>query len=891
MISRIYHCTLHCRYQGNDRHALLPYFLSGRWREHVRRKTCRYKYRSLCISYATVLSGLLPLVYGRGGLVVNPKNTGAQHAASIPVDISNLTNNRAFAMRPGDADSDGVHSGYPAHYLPDPNFSYSGVDYIFPQYKESGNDNVLAQAQIINPPAGRYFSIHMLAAAETAIATGTVNVTYTDNSTDSGPVLVDPFWAWPYPYGGDIIFPYYLANSSIDCNRSMLCQTINWLDSTKQVASVQLPNVTRGAANGPGAAAQNTRLHIFAVSMVPATGTGIELEAQLARSTNLWFEGTNKTQIVEVRVNNVGSQWILANDTVKVTVSAEGLETVIPGVINRLRPGDQAIVQVGVDAAADVQPGSAAEASVQLSGAGLQTSSTFNATRGIMDYDASYDSIYAHESPPWFTNGKFGIFIHWGVYSVPGWGNVGNKEQYAEWYWWYMNQGKNRTQGHFYEYNLETYGPEHVYDDFIQNFTTDAFEPKDWVDLFADSGAQYFVQVSKHHEGYALFDIPSTVTNRTSVAQFPHKNLLQMLFDAADQYQPHLHKATYFSLPEWFHPDYKPFGFGEWPGGNATNPYTNETLPYTGYVPVDDFVSDPILPEMLILADMGTEIMWCDIGGPNLTAQFAAQYFNDAAREGKQVLINNRCGLPGDFDTPEYARYEAVQVRKWESSLGMDPFSYGYNRATPDDAYLKPIDIVRSLVDLVPKNGNFLLDVGPTANGTIIEIEQRYLRDAGKWIHEHGEAIFNTTYWFITPEEGENLRFTQNGNAFYIHSMYPPNGTLVIDSPVPYIDGDQIVGVGGNMSGTVVPSKMLSNGSLEITVDEAVVMADRYTWGFKIPYGGVDADMGSGNGTDSMSAGAGSPAQQTGAGFGKASSPAVWTVLGLGVVGVVLCWC
>lgn len=179
-----------------------------------------------------------------------------------------------------------------------------------------------------------------------------------------------------------------------------------------------------------------------------------------------------------------------------------------------------------------------------------------------------------------------------------------------------MNQGiDSPNPADFYQYNLATYGPDHAYDDFIQNFTTEHYDPKEWVDLFADAGAQYFVQVSKHHEGYALFDIPSNITKRTSVAQVPHKNLLQMLFDAADQYQPHLHKATYFSLPEWFHPDYKKYGFGEadgagWPGGNATNPYTNQTLPYTGYVQVDDFVSDLILPEMQILAQMGTEIMW-----------------------------------------------------------------------------------------------------------------------------------------------------------------------------------------------------------------------------------------------------------------------------------------
>lgn len=227
-----------------------------------------------------------------------------------------------------------------------------------------------------------------------------------------------------------------------------------------------------------------------------------------------------------------------------------------------------------------------------------------------------------------------------------------------------------------------------------------------------------FVQVSKHHDGFALFDIPENITTRTAVARGPRRNLLQELFDAAKQYQPQLHRATYFSLPEWFNPAYAPYGFGEWPGGNATNPYTNVTLPYTGYEPIDDFVSQLQLPEMQILAGMGSELLWCDIGGPNLTAQFAAEYFNNAAAEGRQVMTNNRCGTPGDFDTPEYARYDAVQVRKWESNLGMDPFSYGYNRDTPDSDYMKPDTIVTSLMDIISKNGNFLLDVGPTANGT-----------------------------------------------------------------------------------------------------------------------------------------------------------------------------
>ena len=334
-----------------------------------------------------------------------------------------------------------------------------------------------------------------------------------------------------------------------------------------------------------------------------------------------------------------------------------------------------------------------------------------------------------------------------------------------------------------------------------------------------------------------------------------------------------------------FNPAYAPFGFGSWPGGNATNPYTNETLEYTGFVPVNDYVQDVILPEMLTLANMGTEIMWCDIGGPNLTAEFAAEYFNTNAQQGRQVLMDNRCGLPGDFDTPEYARYEAVQVRKWESNLGMDPFSYGYNRATPTSGYLTPAGIVTSLMDIISKNGNFLLDVGPTANGTIIAIEQENLRAAGKWIKSHAEAVYNTTYWFITPEEGAAVRFTQNPDAFYITTLYPPNSTLVLNNPVPYVAGDKVTVVGGSMTGTVVPSRLLSNGSLELTISNAVRNADMYSWVFKIPFGGVQ--MNETGGMSGSATGSSSVPQAT-SGTVRVS---LWSSAPCAVLAVLACIC
>lgn len=337
-------------------------------------------------------------------LTVNPKNSPGISGSinSIPIDISSLRNNRAFGLSPNDSNFDGVGSSYPAQFLPAENFTYGGVEFIFPQYQAGNNsDNVLAQGQMLNVTRGRYVGVHMLAAAESAIATGYVNATYADGTSTSGPVLVDPFWDWPYPYGGDIIFPYYFTNSTVDYNRSMIFRVTTWLDGSKELMSLQLPNVATGSSSSPGGDVEDTRLHIFSVSMLPATSEGLSLGVQLARATNTWFEGTNKTQIYEAIVNNVGTEWILANQSVTLTIESDGVSTVQPGYIKRLRPGDQARVQIGVVNAAGVAEGTSGTATLVISGTGLSnTSYTFNATYGIQSYEATYESIYAHESPP-----------------------------------------------------------------------------------------------------------------------------------------------------------------------------------------------------------------------------------------------------------------------------------------------------------------------------------------------------------------------------------------------------------------------------------------------------------------------------------------------------------
>ncbi len=417
-------------------------------------------------------------------------------------------------------------------------------------------------------------------------------------------------------------------------------------------------------------------------------------------------------------------------------------------------------------------------------------------------------------------------------------------------YRWYSNHhfvGADKSDD--YDYRLRTFGPSWAYDDSFANFTGEKFDPKEWVDLFSDAGAKYFVLTTKHHDGFALFDTGRS-TNRSSLHYGPRRDILQELFDASEKYHPDLKRGTYYSLPEWFNPDFGPYGFAEttapssvaWLGIEAQNPYTNATEPYTGRVPIDDYLTDLLAPHMERLAyEYETDIMWCDVGGANVTAAFASDWWNTAGRAGRQVVMNSRCGVPqaADFETPEYATYSSAQLRKWESNRGMDPFSYGYNRATPDEAYMNASSIIYSLVDIVAKNGNFLLDIGPRADGTIVQAEADNLREAGRWIKTHAEAIFGTSYWFVqTQIANPAVRFTQTEDAFYILFLSKPQlvgGAVVVQAPVPILEGDIVT-----MTGSDAPENLKwqthDEGALMISVSAEALGAEKYCWVFKIEY-------------------------------------------------------
>ncbi|PCD43014.1 hypothetical protein AU210_002116 [Fusarium oxysporum f. sp. radicis-cucumerinum] len=343
------------------------------------------------------------------------------------------------------------------------------------------------------------------------------------------------------------------------------------------------------------------------------------------------------------------------------------------------------------------------------------------------------------------------------------------------------------------------------------------YDPKEWVDLFAETGARYTVPVTKHHEGFALFNTSNTISKRSSMHYGPKRDLTGALLDAAAQYQPHIRRGTYFSMAEWFNPSY--YGYRNsnprWGGGcfgsNDTNPYDGSKVEYTGYVPVKDFVTDIQLPQMRELAyNYNTELMWCDIGGPNNSTVFVSEWLNWARTQGRQIAFNSRCGLNGDFDTPEYRTNGNTIVRKWETNRGMDPFSFGYNYQTPDNQYLNGNDIIHSLVD---------------TNG---------LRDGGSWLVPHGEAIYDTRFWSATPGTG-NLRYTTIKDAFYIFYLIQPPSTLTISDPVPWLPGDTVTALGGSAHGTVIPTTRTSSG-LVLQIPQLAISGDKYVWCFKVSY-------------------------------------------------------
>lgn len=372
-------------------------------------------------------------------------------------------------------------------------------------------------------------------------------------------------------------------------------------------------------------------------------------------------------------------------------------------------------------------------------------------------YQPNWPSIDTRETPAWWSNAKFGIFIHWGPYSVPAYAPVdeveGVYEKYAE---HYENRliSKNKL---FMDYHRRTYGENFTYQDFAPMFKAEHFNPNKWATLFKKAGAKYVVLTSKHHDGFCLW--PSQYSPKwNSVAIGAHRDLAGELSDAVKK--SGLHMGFYYSLLEWSHPLYKKETINQWVDQHM--------------IPQMKELVNAYQPEVIF-----SDGEWDYPSGTLKSVEFLAWLYNDSPVK-ETVVVNDRWGQEtrskhGGYYTTEYDLVHDKQgigdqaAHPWEESRGIGT-SYGYNRFETTDHYFSSKQLIDLLIDKVSNGGNLLLNVGPTADGMIPVIMQERLLDMGNWLALNGEAIYDTQAWDSRPADmkANSVYYTRKGKDLYV---------------------------------------------------------------------------------------------------------------------------
>jgi alpha-L-fucosidase len=406
-------------------------------------------------------------------------------------------------------------------------------------------------------------------------------------------------------------------------------------------------------------------------------------------------------------------------------------------------------------------------------------------------YQPNWSSLDQRPTPQWFKDAKFGIFIHWGVYSVPGYSKKG---QYAEWYQHALNSNDSETVN----YNKKKFADLSYYK-IAEQFKAELFNPDEWAKVFEQSGAKYIVLTSKHHDGFTLW--PSVVSNRdwgfpwNAVEVGPKRDLIKDLFAAVRKTS--VHAGMYYSLYEWYNPLW--------------------------LADKNKFVTEHTWPQMKELINTyQPDVFWTD-GDWEAPAEtwksqeFLAWLYNESPVKDK-IIVNDRWGSGVRFNhagifTPEYQPDIDFEDHYWEESRGMG-FSYGYNRQEDAWDYNSAQSLVLQLIDKVSSGGNFLLDIGPDEHGKIPPIMQERLLQIGDWMKINGEAIYNTVRWktpsqwsdgmkgykpkngsgdlllklTIDPDPGYAVKevfytYNEKTNSLYaIFPKYPANNKLILKS-------------------------------------------------------------------------------------------------------------
>ncbi|MBR4391877.1 MAG: alpha-L-fucosidase [Bacteroidales bacterium] len=329
----------------------------------------------------------------------------------------------------------------------------------------------------------------------------------------------------------------------------------------------------------------------------------------------------------------------------------------------------------------------------------------------------TWESINQRGYPQWFSDAKLGIFIHWGVYSVPA---FASKEGYAEWYYRGLMTSDDRKA-----FQERIYGKDFQYEDFVPMWKAELWNPDEWAELFEKSGAKYVLLVSKHHDGYCLW--PSQYAlGWNSVETGPHRDICGELTEAVRKHG--LKMGFYYSLPEW------------------------TSSIHRWYVDPDDdiaeYVDTHMIPQFKELIErykptvLFTDGEWRNSAEQWHATELISWYYNTV---GDDAIVNDRWGNGGQhgFRTPEYSAGITLTDRPWAECRGLGR-SFGLNRNEPIENYMSSDELIRHFATLVAAGGGMTLNVGPAADGKIPLLQQERLLDLGKWLRINGEAIYGT---------------------------------------------------------------------------------------------------------------------------------------------------
>ncbi|XP_045491687.1 tissue alpha-L-fucosidase [Colias croceus] len=338
-------------------------------------------------------------------------------------------------------------------------------------------------------------------------------------------------------------------------------------------------------------------------------------------------------------------------------------------------------------------------------------------------YSPSWKDLDRRPLPEWYDKAKIGIFLHWGVYSVPSFG--------SEWFWTNWVGGNKK----YIDFMNKNYPPGFTYQEFAPMFKAEFFEPNDWATLFKKAGAKYIVLTSKHHEGFTLF--PSRRSfSWNSVDVGPKRDLVGDLAQAVRKQG--MKFGVYHSLYEWYNPIYLE---------DKRSLFLKKNYPTT-----------KLWPDIKqLINDYQPSVLWSDGDWEALDAYWnstdlIAWLYNDSPVKD-EIVVNDRWGIGipchhGDFyNCADRYNPGKLQSHKWENAFTVDSKSWGYRRDMKLSEILTFKELLKEVVSTVSCGGNVLINVGPTKEGTIVPIFQERLLALGDWLQINGEAIYETSPW------------------------------------------------------------------------------------------------------------------------------------------------